>query len=136
GSAAACAKPAAFLDLGGCYGPGQRAAQLFRRLQRELDGDPRAGPQGAVHKIDRDRLFQQGMVGMIVGYDRMGQLDPPVTSLAGTSRIDDLDDRRAHAALCRQVLLEKREDLLPPIERLLDAIRRPVVIEETVPGAV
>src|SRR4029077_6080957 len=74
--------------------------------------------------------------GVIVGYDRMGQLDPPVTSLAGTSRIDDLDDRRAHAALCRQVLLEKREDLLPPIERLLDAIRRPVVIEETVPGAI
>src|SRR6516162_11466864 len=38
--------------------------------------------------------------------------------------------------LLGQVLVKKREYLLPAVQRLLDAIHRPVVVEEAVPGAV
>ena len=32
--------------------------------------------------------------------------------------------------------MQKREHLLPAVQRLLDAVHRPVVVEEAVPGAV
>ena len=35
-----------------------------------------------------------------------------------------------------QVLVQEREYLLPAVQRLLDAVHRPVVVEEAVPGAV
>ena len=133
------AQTGAFLDLGRRYRPGERAAQLLGRFQRQLDRDPRARPQRAVHEIDRDRLFQQSVVRVVVGHHRVGQLEPPVLALAGAVGADDLDDRGAHAARllsCRQVLLQEREHLLPAVERLLDAVGRPVVVEEAVPGAV
>src|SRR5207248_11129819 len=43
---------------------------------------------------------------------------------------------RRRLDLCRKVLLQERPDLLPAVERLLDAVGRAVIIEEPVPGAV
>jgi len=91
------AQTRAFLNLSRFYRSGKRAAQLFGRLQRELDCDPRARPERGVHEIDGDGLFQQSVVRVVVGHHRMGQSEPPVTALAGAGRADDLDDRGAHA---------------------------------------
>src|SRR5207248_3185285 len=44
--------------------------------------------------------------------------------------------RSRRPALRRQMLLQERPHLLPAVERLLDAVGRPVVIEEAVAGAV
>src|SRR5438132_8657434 len=132
----------AFLNLSRRYRPGKRAAQLLGRLQCEFDGDASPRPERRVHEIDRDRLFQESVVRMVVRHHRVGQLEPPVATLAGAVRADDLDDRGAHAgiqkrgALFRQVLVQEREYLLPAVHRLLDAVGRPVVVEETVSGAV
>ena len=43
------------------------------------------------------------MVRVVVGHDRISQIEPPVTALAGARRADDLDDRRTHAGFqkCR-----------------------------------
>src|ERR1700730_17794923 len=41
-----------------------------------------------------------------------------------------------NAGLFGQVLVQEREYLLPAVQRLLDAVGRPVVVEEAVPGAV
>jgi len=138
---AAWSKPGAFLDLGLRYRPGERTAQLLGRFQCELDGDPGTRAECGVHEIDRDRLFQQRVVRVVVGHHRMGQIEPPITALAGTVGADDLDNRGAHAGcvgrrLFGQVLVQEREHLLPAVERLLDAVHRPVVVEEAVSGAV
>ena len=89
----------ALLDFGRRYRPGQRAAQLFGRFQRDLDRGPRARSERGVHEIDVDRIFEQSVVRVVVGHHRMGQIEPPVTALAGAVRADDLDDRGAHAAV-------------------------------------
>src|SRR3974390_1155761 len=86
----------AFLDLGCRDRPGESAAQLFGRLQCQLDGDPRTRPEGRVHEVDVDRLFQQGVMRVVVGHDRGGHFEPSVTPLARAGRLDDLDDRGAH----------------------------------------
>ena len=86
-----------FFDLGRCYRPRQRAAQLFGRLQRQLDCDPRVRSERAVHEIDIDGIFLQSVMRVVVGHDRMGQIEPPVIALAGAVGADDLNDRGAHA---------------------------------------
>src|SRR5437762_6153005 len=95
-SSAARPQACAFLDLGRCYRPGERAAQLFGRLQRDLDGDPRARSERGVHEIDIDGIFVQGVMRVVVRHDRMGHIKPPVTALAGAVGADDLNDRGAH----------------------------------------
>src|SRR5579864_2047145 len=103
------AQTSAFLDLGLRYRPGKGAGELLGRFQGELDGDPRARIERGVDEIDGDRLFQDGVVRVVVGHHRVGQTEPPVTALAGAGRGDDLDDRGAHAGsylarcLCRNV---------------------------------
>src|SRR4051812_19646963 len=93
---AARSQTCAFLDLSRCYCPGKRVAQLSGRLQCELHCDPRTGPERGVHKIYRNGLFQERVVRVVVGHHRMGQIEPPVTALAGAVGADDLDNRGAH----------------------------------------
>lgn len=86
----------AFLDIGLLDRPYQCRAELLGRVEGELDRDPRLGTERAVDEVDGDRLLQQGMVRVVVGHHRVGQLDPPVTRLAGAGGADDLDDRGTH----------------------------------------
>src|SRR3954447_7229449 len=98
-SSAARPQACAFLDLGGGNRPGERAAQLFGRLQRNLDGDPRARSERGVHEIDIDGIFVQSVMRVVIRHDRMGHIEPPVTALAGAVSADDLNDRGAHLAV-------------------------------------
>src|SRR5262249_32187 len=63
-------------------------------------GYPSTRPQSRVHKIDRDRFFKQRMMRVVVGDDRMGELEPlAVLTFAGAVGADNLDDRCAHLGL-------------------------------------
>ena len=92
----------ALLDFGRRYRPGECAAERLGRCQGQLDGDPGTRPEGRVHKVDRDRLFQQRVVRVIVGHHRIGQLEPlAILAFAGAVSADDLDDRGAYIGAAR-----------------------------------
>src|SRR5262245_56033678 len=73
---------------------------------------------------------------MIVGYHRVGEREPVVLALGHAARRRDLNDRRAHARLPRQMLAEKHEHLAPAVERLLHPVHGSMVVEDAVAGAI
>jgi hypothetical protein len=110
-----CASAPAFFDLGRSDRPRKRTAQRFRRLQREFHGDPGTRPERRVQEVDGDGLFQQSVMRVVVRHHGLCQIEPPVTALAGTARVDTLNDRGAHAlGSCSQVLLEDANTFFQP----------------------
>ena len=77
---------------------------------------------------------------VIVGNVGGAQLEPARGAFAAAEYLRLMGNHRAHGyapcpALRAEVGFEKREDLLPAVDRLLLPVRGPVVIEESVAGA-
>src|SRR5262245_64788291 len=77
---------------------------------------------------------------MVVGHVGLPDLEPLRAALAAPLDPDLVSDHRAHGSAPRvglsQRSLAERQDLLPPVDRLLLPIGRAVVVEEAVAGAV
>src|SRR5438094_1659270 len=76
---------------------------------------------------------------MIIGDVDLFQLEPSVRTLAATRYFRGLDYSSAHLlsppSRCFKILLEKREHLLPAVDRRLGTIGHAGIVEEAVPGA-
>src|SRR5262245_20399639 len=55
--------------------------ELPRRLEGQLDGGARAGPQLRVHEIDRDRVLEQRVVRVVVRHHRARDREPALLAL-------------------------------------------------------
>src|SRR5438445_13092853 len=76
---------------------------------------------------------------MVVGDVDLFQLEPSARTLAATRYFRSLDYSSAHllspASRRSKILLEKREHLLPAVNRRLGTIGHAGIVEEAVPGA-
>src|SRR5438552_5937287 len=76
---------------------------------------------------------------MIIGHVDLFQLEPSARTLAATCNFRSLDYSSAHLLSPRsrrsKILLEKREHLLPAVDRRLGTIAYTGIVEEAVPCA-
>src|SRR6267378_5401465 len=113
--------------------------QSLCRFWTELYSDSRAGSIFVVDEIDVQSMIQLRVSGMIVGDVDLFQLEPSVRTLAATRYFRSLDYACAHL-LSRpsrrsKIFLEKREHLLPAVDRRFRAIGYAGIVEEAVPCA-
>src|SRR5438132_14327020 len=76
---------------------------------------------------------------MVIGDVDLFQLEPSTRTLAATRNFRSLDYSSAHLlsppSRCFKILLEKREHLLPAVNRRLRTIGHTRIVEEAVPCA-
>src|SRR5438105_10952795 len=76
---------------------------------------------------------------MVIGDVDLFQLEPSTRTLAATRNFRSLDYSSAHLlsppSRCTKILLEKREHLLPAVNRRLRTIGNTGIVEEAVPCA-
>src|SRR6266487_3899190 len=84
-------------------------------------------------------MLQRSVAGMIVGDVDLFQLEPSARTLAATRYFRSLDYSSAHLlappSRCFKIFLEKREHLLPAVNRRLWTIAYTGIVEEAVPCA-
>src|SRR3989454_12760769 len=84
-------------------------------------------------------MIQLGICGMVVGDVDPFQLEPSARTLGATRYFRSLDYSSAHLlsrpSRCFKILLEKREHLLPAVNRRLRTIAYTGIVEEAVPCA-
>src|SRR5437016_3199624 len=84
-------------------------------------------------------MIQLSVSGMIIGDVDLFQLEPSLGTLAATRYFRSLDYSSAHLlsppSRCFKILLEKREHLLPAVDRRLGTIGHAGIVEEAVPCA-
>src|SRR5438552_14774112 len=84
-------------------------------------------------------MLQRSIGGVIIGDVDLFQVEPSVRTLAATRYFHSLDYARAHLlsppSRCFKILLEKREHLLPAVDRRLGTIGHTGIVEEAVPCA-
>src|SRR5207253_1654992 len=89
-----------------------------------------------VDEIDVQSMIQLRVSGMIVGDVDLFQLEPSVRTLAATGHLNSLDYACAHLlsppSRCFKILLEKREHLLPAVDRRLGTIGHAGIVEDAV----
>src|SRR5205823_1503008 len=90
-------------------------------------------------EIDVQSMIQLRVSRMIIGDVDLFQLEPSVRTLAATRYFRSLDYSSAHLlsppSRCFKILLEKREHLLPAVDRRLGTIGHAGIVEEAVPCA-
>src|SRR5688500_11198539 len=77
-------------------GAREGGGEILRRLEGQLDGSSRAGPQVRVHEVDRDRVLEQGVVRVVVRHHRARDGEPALLSPPRALRPDDLNYGCAH----------------------------------------
>src|SRR5207302_11024593 len=84
-------------------------------------------------------MIQLRVSGMIIGDVDLFQLEPSTRTLTATRYVRRLDYASAHLlsppSRCFKILLEKREHLLPTVNRRLGTIGHAGIVEEAVPCA-
>src|SRR2546422_4541963 len=84
-------------------------------------------------------MLKWSITGMIVGHVDLFQLEPSARTLAAAGYLRSLDYSSAHLlsppSRRSKILLEKREHLLPAVNRRLRTIGHTGIVEEAVPSA-
>src|SRR6266571_5448482 len=92
-----------------------------------------------VDEINVQSIIQLRVSGMLIGDVDLFQLEPSIRTLAATRYLRSLDYSSAHLlappSRCFKILLEKREHLLPAVNRRLGTIAYTGIVEEAVPCA-
>src|SRR6266566_130821 len=120
-------------------GRDDRVNQLLCRRRIKFDSNPSTRTHARTDKVDVQRVLQTSINRMIVGHVDLFQLEPSARTLAATRHFRNLDYSSAHLLSPRsrssKILREKREHLLPAVDRRLWTIGHAGIVEEAVPCA-
>src|SRR6266702_8188652 len=120
-------------------GRDDRVNQLLCRRRIKFDSNPSTRTHARTDKVDVQRVLQTSINRMIVGDVDLFQLEPSTRTLTATRYFRSLDYSSAHLlsppSRCFKMLLEKREHLLPAVNRRLWTIAYTGIVEEAMPCA-
>src|SRR6266566_99518 len=120
-------------------GRDDRVNQLLCRRRIKFDSNPSTRTHARNDKVDVQRVLQTSINRMIVGDVDLFKLEPSIRTLAATRYFRSLDYSSAHLlsppSRRSKILLEKREHLLPAVNRRLWTIAYTGIVEEAMPGA-
>src|SRR6266704_6731772 len=118
-------------------GRDDRVNQLLCRRRIKFDSNPSTRTHARTDKVDVQRVLQTSINRMIVGHVDLFQLEPSARTLAATRYFRSLDYSSAHLlsppSRRSKIIFEKREHLLPAVDRRLRTIAYTRVVEEAVP---
>src|SRR6266699_4082913 len=120
-------------------GRDDRVNQLLCRRRIKFDSNPSTRTHARTDKVDVQRVLQTSSNRMIVGDVDLFKLEPSARTLAATRYFRSLDYSSAHLLSPRsrrsKIVFEKREHLLPAVDRRLGTIGYTGIVEEAVPCA-
>src|SRR6266699_996160 len=118
-------------------GRDDRVNQLLCRRRIKFDSNPSTRTHARTDKVDVQRVLQTSINRMIVGHGDLFQLEPSARTLAATRYFRSLDYSSAHLlsppSRRSKILFEKREHLLPAVNRRLRTIAYTGIVEEALP---